>query len=229
MRTVRFNRENLALAADGCLITAGTFAIMMGAAFILQWLGISSMSEPDFSSPRWPVDLFSWLLQVGAFFIGPLVAWKLSGRRFTRGAILGGALGFFTAGAVVMAVSMTAAGVDWLVRTTTSLEYVGAIAFLVVLVALFVFVAAIQDFAAVRDLASNPKHRVLDIGRLVATLGVVGFVVGTLVVIVTQGGGVDPAVFMLAAGIQGAVVVTVADAVDRYASRAAPAVQSEGA
>lgn len=39
-------RDLLTLAADGCLLTAGAFALMMGVAFGLDALGAVPLAEP---------------------------------------------------------------------------------------------------------------------------------------------------------------------------------------
>lgn len=211
-------RELLVLAADGCLISAGAFGLMMGSAFGLDWLGVAPLSEPGGSGIDLLLSTFSWLLQIGGMFVGPVLVWLLYRRRFDKGAVLGALVGFGLGGAAIFPVAMLGAALDWLVGLVTDVEYAGLIGYLGLIVAAFVALLVWLDIRAVRDLSSARENVPLAISRFVATLAVIGFAWGVTVAVVA-GEGPDAGVFMLAAGLGGAIVVTMAELGSRYLQR----------
>ncbi|TFB52563.1 hypothetical protein [Cryobacterium tagatosivorans] len=199
-------------AADGCLLTAGAFALGTAASFALD------------SAAGWNagVATISWIIGVAGFFVGPVLAWLLHRRRVGWLATLGAVAGYVLGGGAVYAATLLAALVTWLVRLATGSDMAGALAYFVaVMAALFALVVwLVVD--AVRDLSATRRHHVgLDIARILAALAVIGFTVG-VVVLTTMGSGFDPEAlaFMLAGALSGGVVVAAADfAVRNVATR----------
>lgn len=208
-------RDLLVLAADGCLISAGMFSLMMGAAFGLDALGVAPLGEPGGSGLDLLLSTISWLLQIGGMFVGPAIVWALYRRRFDKGAILGAIVGFALGGAAIFPVAMFGAVVDWLVGLVTDVENAGLIGYFALVVAAFVALLVWLDVRAVRDLATARDNPGIAVARIVATLAVIGFSWGVTAAVVS-GEGPDAAVFMLAGGLSGAIVVTMADVASRY-------------
>lgn len=215
-RSVPTLRDWFTLGADGCLITAGTFSLMMGAAFGLEKLGVAPLGSPQTSWFMTLLSWLSWLLQIGGFVVGPVLTWLLYRRRASTRAALGAIAGFPVAGAIVMAASMLGALIDWVVGQFTSVEFAGAIAYLFLVSAAFLAMIVWLNVDAVRDLAhSHRQHLPVNIGRFAATVTVVVFMVA-VIVLVSAGADPEAWVFVLAAGVVGGVVVVVADIVARF-------------
>jgi len=208
-------RGRLMLYADGALITAGAFALMMGAAFGLDALGVSPLGDPAATGASAAFSWLSWLLQVGAFVVGPALTWTLHGRAFGKGTLLGAVIAFPVASGVVMTAAMLGAATDWAVGLFTTAQFASAIAYLVLRVTAFVALTAWLDADAVRDLAHSPRqHPAVDAARLGSTLAIGAFVWFVSVALL-KGEGSEAGVFMLVAAVQGAVVVISADIVTR--------------
>ena len=207
-------RELLSLAGDGCLITAGTFALMMGAAFVLEWLGVVPLGEPRGSGISLVLSFLSWLLQVGSFVVGPLLAWRLHGRRFGKADVPGLIVGFPVGGALVMPLAILGPLIDWFVGLFSPAKYAGAIGYLAFVVFAFLAVLVLVDVDALRDLSMTRRsHLPLDVGRLMATVAVVAFASVGAAKMIAGEGALEASVFLLLAAIQGASVVVVADVV----------------
>jgi len=207
-------RELLALGGDGCLLTAGTFALMISAAFVLEWLGVVPLGEPHGSGISLALSFLSWLLQVGGFVVGPLIAWRLHGRGFGKADVPGLIVGFPVGGALVMPLAMLGPLIDWFVGLFTPAKYAGAIGYLAFVVFAFLVVLVLVDIDALRDLSvTRRSHLPLDVGRLMATAAVVAFASVVVAKMIAGEGALDAWVFLLLAGIQGAFVVVVADVV----------------
>ncbi len=220
-------RDAFMLAADGFLITAGTFAVMMGAAFGLDALGVAPLGEPGGSGSAFALSLISWLLQVGGFVVGPTLAWRLTGHRFTRFAVLGAVIGFPLGGAAIMVVLVPGVLFGWLGSKITSSERAGALVYLALVVVALLVVIALLDIDAFRDLPDSRRdHVALDVARLLATIAIAVFAAVEISIAVSGTGDsevADPAVFMIAAGVLGATVVTSANLVERFFSSRADA------
>ncbi len=216
------SRDVALLAADGAVITAGTFAAMIGLAFGLDALGVVPLGGPSGSGLQLVLSIFSWLLQVSGFVVGPVLVWWLHRRRFGKFEVIGGVVGFGLSGAVIFPVAALGGAIGWFVGLFTSVEFAGAIAYLVLIVVAFVVVMIWVDVRAIRDLARRADARTsLDIARLVATAAVVVF--GAIVVAKMLAGedAGEAFVFVLAAGVEGAVVVAIADVVARFLAKQA--------
>lgn len=215
-------RDVFMLAADGFLITAGTFAVMMGAAFGLDALGVAPLGEPGGSGVDFALSTLSWLLQVGGFIVGPALAWRLRHRRFTRFAVLGAVIGFPLGGAAIMLLLAPGALFGWLGSRIASSEVAGALVYFALIVTALLLVIAWVDIDAFRDLSAGRRTHVgLDVARLIVTFAIVVFAAVEISIAVSGTGDgevVDPAVFMMAAGVSGAVVVTSAHLVERFFS-----------
>ena len=199
-------RSRARLTADGCLLTAGAFALGTALSFAIDSLARAGAAGTVAMT-------ISWLVGVAGFFVGPPLAWLLHGRRIDWVASLGAVAGYVIGGAAVYAATMLAALSTWLVFLATGSEVGGAVAFLVIamlaLLALVVWLAV----DAARDLSPRRREHVgLDVARLLAAVAVIGFSVGVPAVTTMQGA-FDPEAlaFMLAAGVAGGVVGAAAD------------------
>jgi len=207
-------RGVLLFAADGCLLTAGTFAAMLGAAFGLEALGVAPLGEPQGVGSGLVLSIVSWLLQVGGFVVGPLLAWWLHRRRFGKSAILAFLIGFPIGGAVVLPAAMLGAAVDWIVLRFTGAEFAGAIAYLVMVLVAFLAVTGWLLVDAFRDLSpARRTHVPLDVGRLVAALAVGVFAAVVTGMMIAGEDALEAGVFVLAAGVQGAAVTAAASVI----------------
>lgn len=214
------HRDRLRLIADGSLITAGAFALMMGAAFGLQALGVAPLGEPQGSGVGYALSTMSWLLQVGGFIAGPAIAWLLHGWRFNRSSVISLAIGYLVGGVFVVPVVMAGALLDWVVQLVANVEFIGAIVYLALLVLAFLTIVVWLDADAVRNLRLPERtHVALDIVRLVSTAAVAVFA-GVVVALVFAGqDAVEALAFMLMAAVQGAGVIAVADVVHGLITR----------
>jgi len=209
-------RDRVMLAADGCVITAGAFAAMIGAAFGLDALGVAPLAEPGGNGLDLFLSTISWLLQVGGLLLGPIIVWRLHDRRLDRTAIIAGIAGFAIGGALVMPVAMLGAFFDWFVGLFTTTQFVGAIGYLVLLVLAFLVATVWADVDAFRDLsAAHRSHVRLDVGRLVATAAAAVFAGIVIAMMFAGEDAVEALAFLLLAAFLGAAVVTIADLVVR--------------
>lgn len=214
--SVSTRRDRLMLAADGCLITAGTFGLMIGVAFGLDALGVAPLGEPHGGGLDLLLSVISWLLQVGGFVVGPVIVWWLHRRQFSKTAILGLIAGFPIGGALVLPVAMLGALFGWFVGLFTKVEYAGAIAYLVLIVIAFLAVLVWLVIDAFRDLSATPREHVsLDVGRLVAFIVVAVFAGVVIAKTIAGEDAFEAFAFVLAAGVEGAAVITAADVIVR--------------
>lgn len=208
-------RSRAILAADGCLLTAGAFGLGTALSAAMDSLaGVSAAGRGPTDAVGMVILTISWLIGVAGFFVGPLVAWLLHGRRVDWVASLGALAGFVLGGAAVYAATMLAALVTWIVFRVTGSELGGAVAFLTVTMLALLALAVWLSVDAIRDLSPNRREHVgLDVARLLAAVLVIGFSIGVYAVTTTMQGGFDPEAlaFMIAAGIAGGVVVAAAD------------------
>lgn len=214
--TASGRRDTLRLAADGCLITGGTFAVMMGAAFVLDWLGVAPLSEPGGSGIDLALSLLSWLLQVGGFVVGPLLAWRLHGRPLNRSALVALFLGFPVSAMLIAPVAMLAPAVDWFVGLFSSVDYAGAVTYLVAIVLVIAAAIVWVDVDALRDLARDRRESIgLDAGRLLATLVILAYWAVVIAKMASGEDALEAGVFLLLGAVHGAGVVTAAHFIGR--------------
>lgn len=211
-------REILALAADGAVVTGGAFAVMAGAAFGLEALGVP-MGEPQGSGLTLVLTTVSWLLQVGGLVVGPFLAWRLNGRRFDKPAVIGLVAGYPLSGVMVMALAVLAPLVDRLVGFATDVRYAGAIAYLAVLVLAFAAAVAWVAARAVRDLSGGRRQVPLDVVRLLAALGSLAFWAVVVAMIVRGQDAIEAGAFLLLDAVVGAVTVSAAALAARFAAK----------
>ncbi len=227
--SVSSKRDLALLAADGAAITAGTFAVMMGAAFGLDALGVAPLSEPGGSGLKAVLSLLSWLLQVGGYFVGPLLAWWLHQRKFDRAGLVGLLVGFPVGSALAVPVAMLGAVFAWIGSKLTPSEFGGGIAYAALM--LLVFLAAVLWVLvdAFRDLpAARREHLALDIARIVSALAVATFAAIVVALLVAGQDAAEAFVFVLIGAVEGAAVVTGAEIVVRLIRSRAAAQVNEG-
>ena len=214
------HRGRLRIMADGSLVTAGAFALMMGAAFGLHALGVAPLGEPPTAPIGYALEVTSWLLQVGGFIVGPAVVWVLYARRLEKWSIISLIIGYLFGGVFVIPVVMAGALLDWLVTLVSSVEFIGAITHLVVLVLAFVAVIVWLDVDAIKDLNPHERtHATLSVVRLVSTAASVVFA-GVVIALMFAGeDAVEALAFLLMAAVQGAGVIAVADVVHGLITR----------
>lgn len=115
-------KERGALAGDACLVTSAAFGLVMGA------LALTFMPEGDPPEDMTWVQLFSALFSLAVVIVGPLVAWRLHGRRLTWMAVLGAVVGGFVMGNIVgMLAMLVLAPVVWLVTSVSGSEIAGLV------------------------------------------------------------------------------------------------------
>jgi hypothetical protein len=212
-----------ALTGDGCLMTAASMSLftLPGLLFVaLGWIR---------TTPQGPADGVSAVLSgvvsvmtLATVVVGPGSAWLLHGRRVSLMAALGGILGVGAAMLVTVGLSAVAALTGPRTDTFTATDMAGPIAILGVFAAAVVVVIAVLDVDAVRDLMSaSRKHQRLDVARIVATsvLLVLAAAAVWLGFARPELGIGEAGIFVLAAGVFGAIVVGVADAVVTMAGR----------
>jgi drug/metabolite transporter (DMT)-like permease len=104
-------KERGALAGDACLVTAAAFGLVTDA------LALTFMPEGEPPEDMTWVQLFSALFSLAVVIVGPLVAWRLHGRRLTWMAVLGAVMGLFvvmSAGEVSYTMSLRIGTPNWL-------------------------------------------------------------------------------------------------------------------
>lgn len=203
-------------AADGSVVTAGVFSVMMGAAFLLEWLGVAPMGEPGGTGMHLVLSTFSWLLQAGWFVVGPVLAWRLKSGRFDRDGVVALVLGYAAAGFLVAPVLAFGAFLQWVVLRTTGAEYAGAIAFLVILIA--VLIAAVAS--SVADSVKRRSDEALPMSAVaLAAAAIVVFSAAVVAVSIGGESSVEAFGFLLFAAAQGAGVITGATVAQRLMPR----------
>lgn len=217
-------RRILTLAADGCLITAGTFAAMMGLAFILYWTGVAPMGEPGGSGADLALSTFSWLLQVGGFLVGPVLAWWLLQGRPGRRSVVPILLGIVVGGAIVAPIAMLGSFLEWFVRLFSDVDYLGAIIYLIVLLLAFFAVIVWRTADAVRHMvARSRQHPALDVARLLAAAAVLAFAGVVIAKMIAGEEAIEAFIFVLMSGVQGAGALAVASvASELFGKRTTP-------
>lgn len=215
-------REILTLAADGCLITAGAFALLTGLAFGLDAMGVAPLGEPDGSGIDLLLSIASWLLQVSGFIVGPVLVWRLHRLQFNKRGILALVVGLVVGGSLAMPVAMLGAFFDWLVGLFTTTDYVGAIGYLVVIILVFLAVLAWLAADAFRDLSrTRRQHVALDVARLVAMIAIAVFASVVAAMILAGKDALEAFVFVLLAAVYGAGALAVASIVRTLGTGAA--------
>lgn len=222
--TTRVTGGRAALAGDACLFTATAFSVLSAIAGAIVLLGGAS---PIGGAP--PPGVSGIVLQVVAsvlipvsLALGPIAAWHLHGRRFGGVAVLGFLLGIVAGVATVQVIALLAMLAGTTVERVTGVELAGLIAMLAIVAAAFLAVVVALDIDAVRDLSpERGEHRRLDIARIVATVVVLVYMAGTIGLNVANPKSEigEAGIFALGAGIFGAVVVAVADAVRAFVER----------
>ena len=166
-------KERGTLAGDACLVTAAAFGLVTGA------LALTFMPEGDPPEDMTWVPLFSALFSLATVIVGPLVAWRLHGRRLTWMAVLGAVVGGFVLGNVVgMLAMLVLVPLVWLV-TSVSTEIAGLVAVVVVIGGAFVALLVWLVVDGVRDLSpSRREHPRLDVVRFISVAVLVVFAIG---------------------------------------------------
>lgn len=202
----------LKFAADGCVVTAGVFSALMGLAFLLYWADVVPMGEPNGSGLALVLSTFSWLLQVGGFFAGPILAWRLTGHRFDKASAIGFVAGYAVGGALVQPVAMLGALIDWFVGLFTNIDFVGALGYLAFVTLVFVVALVWAARRSFKDLLAEPhRSMALDVTRL-ASIAVIAVFMGVVIVKMIQGeDALEAGVFVLLAGAQGAAALVAGD------------------
>lgn len=213
--------ERLVLAGDGCLITAGAFAVLMGISFGIEF---GTGAEPLGGDPSGPVGAViagvAWFIGIAGFGVGPLLAWLLSGRRLDRISIVAGIAGYPIGGAVVAAFATLIMGASALGKALFGSQIVGPVVLLGIVAAGFVAAVFWLLARGARDLRGAREHLALDIARIVSAVAAVIFVAATLWYAFTHAGSdPDASIFMLLAALMGGSVVTVADTMGRWLSQ----------
>jgi hypothetical protein len=167
--------------------------------------------------------LLSAVLGLAVMILGPLVAWRLHGRRLTwiavLGAVIGGFVGTNVAGMLVMLVF---APLGWLVSWAGGSEIAGLIVMVVVLGVAFVALAVWLVADGVRDLSpSRREHPRLDVLRVSSAAVLVVFAIG--VALWSSGrpedGSGEAVIFAMFAGMGAALTVTGAEVATSLAAR----------
>lgn len=201
------------LAGDGGLLTAAALGIVMAL--------VSLVATGSHASN---VAVMIGVAAVG--LLAPLLAWRLHGRRLDGTATAGAAAGYLACALLVFALVMLMAILERAAVAIGLFATVdGAAATLWSIAAAVVLVAYLVAFAwlaadALRDISSRRRaHVPLDVARLVAMVVYACFCAGVIVVGPTDTLRGDIAVFLLAPGATGAVVVIAAGVAARSSER----------
>lgn len=213
--------KRLVLAGDGCLITAGAFAVLMGISFGIDF---GTGAEPAGGGPGGPVGAVisgvAWFIGIAGFGVGPLLAWLLSGRRLDRISIVAGVAGYPIGAAVVGVFSTLIMGASALSKALFGSQIVGPVVILAIIAVGFVALAVWLLALGTRDMRGAREHIALDVARIFSTVAAIIFVAATLWYAFTHpGSDPDASIFMLLAALMGGSVVTVADTVGRWLSQ----------
>jgi hypothetical protein len=202
------------LAADALLLTAATFAAVTGALALIVGPG---PTEPT----RW-VEGLSAVITLGSVVAGPVLAWRLHGRRVTWPAVAGGALGALAVGVLASPLLLVVAGLGMLVSWVTGSELAGPVTVLSLAGAGLGALAVWLLRDAVRDLApARREHVALDRVRVVAVAALAVVVAGSVVWAVVNPGdeSVELVAFAALAGVTGVAIALGAEAVTALAAR----------
>lgn len=214
------------LAADGLLLTAGAFAALAGIGFVIEWMTPGSIETAGLA-----LGIVLWLLSVSGFVVGPVLAWRLHGRRLDTRGITALVIGLFVGNGAMYLMAMVVAGLSFLLGLFFQGEFTGPIIMLS-LVALGMAAIVVRLIAgAVRDLAAERNHVTLDIWRIVALVAVIAFVVGSVLrqIAVPGEGVIEADVFMIAGGVVGGASVLAADLTARLlANRGSAQIAAQG-
>jgi hypothetical protein len=216
MRTI-ITRDRLDLVGDALLLTSAAFCLVTGLTGLL--FAPTGVPEPG---TEWATAIGS-LLSMAVVVVIPVLVWLLHGRRLSGMAVLGGAVGAFSTGLVFMAVAMLSALLGLIVSPFTQSEFAGPVAMLVLASAGFVAVVLWLVVDAIRDLAPQRRRRPrIDALRLLSAVILVVFAAGMTVWVVNNpdpGETAEAPVFVMLAGLGGALAVAGAETLTGLASR----------
>lgn len=194
-------RERLTLAGDALLLTAATFAAVTGL------LALAVGAGPT-DGNRW-VEGLSAVFSLGSVIAGPIIAWRLHGRRITRPALLGGVLGV-PGGALLTGPFLGLfAGLGMLVSLVTGSEVAGPATVLGLAGLGLAFLTGWLVRDGVRDLARERKHLALDRARIAAAAALLVVVAGSLLwaALTPDVESVELVAFAALGGLSGAAIV----------------------
>ena len=210
-------KERGTLAGDACLVTAAAFGLVMGA------LALTSMPEGDPPEDKTWVQLFSALFSLAVVIVGPLVAWRLHGRRLTWMAVLGAVVGGFVLGNVVgMLAMLVLVPLVWLVTSVSGSEIAGLIVVVVLVGGAFVALLVWLVVDGVGDLSpSRREHPRLDVVRFISVAVLVVFAIAVGIWTARNPGGEtgEAILFAMMAGVGAAMIVTGAEAATSLAAQ----------
>ncbi|HEX5336522.1 MAG TPA: hypothetical protein VFW55_11610 [Propionicimonas sp.] len=210
-------KERRALAGDACLVTAAAFSLVMGA------LALTFLPEGEPPEDMTGVQLLSALFSVAVMIVGPLVAWRLHGRRLTWIAVLGAVAGGFVMGNIAgMLAMLMLAPVVWLVSSVSGSEIAGLVAVIVVVGGAFVALLVWLVVDGVRDLSSSRReHPRLDVVRFISAAVLVVFAIGVALWTARHPGDEtgEAILFAIMAGLGAAMIVTGAEAATGLAAQ----------
>ena len=210
------------LSADGGLVTAALVAAALGLAVVA---GTGSHVS----------NVIVGAGVASAVVLGPLLAWRMDGRRAGLEATGGALLGYLAGGAAVVVLLLVVAGADRLATAAGVLGSAGEASRTVGLVAAGLVAAALLGVCAWTGVAAvagllpgRQGHARLAAGRLAAALVTAAFVALVLSRVAAgpdTGAGLDAALLMASPALVGAAVVTLADVVETRGRR--PQARSE--
>jgi len=210
-------KERGALAGDACLVTAAAFGLTMGV------IALTFMPEGDPPEVTTWVQLFSAMFSLAVVIVGPLIAWRLHGRRLTWMAVLGAVVGGFVIGNVVgMLAAVVLVPLVLLVTSVSGSEIAGLVAVVVVFGGAFVALLVWLVVDGVRDLSpSRREHPRLDVVRLISAAVLVVFAIGVGIWTARNPGDEsgEAILFAIMAGVGAAMIVTGAEAATSLAAR----------
>lgn len=210
-----FTRERMELAADACLLTSASFLLVTALAGLLVPQGEAQGAVALLMAAG---SLLSLIVMAAA----PILAWRLHGRPLTWTAILGGIVGGFLAGAMVLLISLVAMLLGGLTTLVAHSEFAGPLALLGVLAVAFLVVVVLMVIAALRDLSPTRRlHPRLDVIRLVAA-GILALTSAGVGIWIANHPGTETGealIMAMAAGLAGACAVGGAEIwTNRYGS-----------
>jgi hypothetical protein len=210
-------RDRLALVGDALLLTAAAFCLVTG----LTALFVAPTGAPE-PGMEWATTIGS-LLSMAMVVVIPVLVWLLHGRALSGMAVLGGAVGAFSTGLVFMGVVALSALLGLLASPFTDSEFAGPVAMLILAAAGFVAVVVWLVVDAIRDLAARRRrYPRIDALRLLSAVILVVFAAGMAVLIVSNPGVgevADAPVFVMVAGLAGALAVAGAETLTGLTSR----------
>jgi hypothetical protein len=209
-------RDRAELVGDALLATGAAFSAVIG----LSALILAPTGEPR-EGLEWLTAVAS-LLAMATVVVVPVLVWLQHGRRLSWLAVLGGVVGAISAGAVFMALAALSGLLGLIVSPFTDFEYAGPLAMLVVVSVAYAGAVLWLLVDGIRDLrSSQPRHRRMDGVRIVSALVLVALVTGTAWSVAQNPGdesGEAP-IFMMLAGLSGALAVTGAELLTSLAAR----------